>query len=872
MQDRGPRAMTPIAGCGVPRGRVVVFLSALLLVDLVFAVVAIAVALNSAGLAEGIVRVESPPGCHWGLIPLGMDPSGEPALAEGDRADKAWCIRYIAGIEPGLGTLVSDPVYVQSPRELDEWFSDRERLFSALEGRNQVEVVIQRGPGQPVGLSLPLLRGGSAHGRAVFWVAEITGLALILVGIYVLLKRPRRSEALALLAVCQAALLCLVSTGFAALGSLDIAPRVSLGFYWANILGLALLGFSLVWLLQGFPVAQLGPRARRWVLSVLGGILALALGLEIGGVLTQAVLDVELVCLGGALVLLGRAAWTARSQVQKLQLRWMLWGLGTPIATALLTTVPELLSPGGRDEVANTLAVLSCVLGPVGIGFGILRYRLLDIEVVVRRTILGIAVVLGFSFAFHLVVVLLADRVSGLGPQLRMSFLPVLLTALVFAFVLQPVQTKLSTLLDRYFFRNQYHYRQILAQMAKRLVATEAPGAAVGNLLEVVTTAMEAPRAVVVLAPDRSLGPGWGRGIADLDVGVALWERVRALDGPTLLTPDPGSGDPLMEWMSHRGLDLVIPLRFSGAVVGAFLCAAPPGGRPLAQADVALLDNAVASLALSLGRAEVLETVRRWNAELEQRVAQRTAELEQTRLQLFQAEKMVSVGLLAAGVAHELNTPLGVVVSTIGQVQENLAALPLGDLQEQTQDLTTLCSQAALRAAEIVSNLRDFSRPSQHDAEFSNVEDGITATLMILAHSLSHRGVQVVREQGGISPVLCYPAMLNQVFMNLFLNAMQAMPGGGRLSIRTFDLGEDGLRIEVEDSGPGVPLPARPHIFDPFFTTKATLGGTGLGLSLCYTILTSHGGRIFLDESCTEGARFVVELPRRIAARATERE
>ncbi len=266
-------------------------------------------------------------------------------------------------------------------------------------------------------------------------------------------------------------------------------------------------------------------------------------------------------------------------------------------------------------------------------------------------------------------------------------------------------------------------------------------------------------------------------------------------------------------------------------------------------------------------------------------------QLKETQGHLIQSEKMASIGQLAAGVAHEINNPLGYIYSNLNTLKGYLTdikqvasmakkmanelpsdnslssefntlakELDLEFLQEDLQDLVKESIEGATRAKKIVQDLRDFSRIDKQEREIFDVEEGISATLNIVHNELKYKA-DIVKEYGGIKPFKCVGAQLNQVFMNLLVNAAHAIDDFGKITVRTGYEGEDYAWIEVEDTGKGIPDDVKNKIFDPFFTTKPVGKGTGLGLSLSYKIIQDHHGRLEVDSVVGKGTKFRVFLP-----------
>ena len=286
------------------------------------------------------------------------------------------------------------------------------------------------------------------------------------------------------------------------------------------------------------------------------------------------------------------------------------------------------------------------------------------------------------------------------------------------------------------------------------------------------------------------------------------------------------------------------------------------------------------------------------NQELQQRHQQIEAayqELARTQDQLVHSEKMASLGLLVAGVAHELNNPISYVSSNLEFIEdytERLAAMakaysdakyPVDSASRQNdaqsestrieatlntlQELIASCQEGAERIKKIVLDLRIFSRTDDIGLVLADVHEGIESTLNLLAKQYKDR-ITVHREYGYLPLIECYPGQINQVLMNLLQNAAQAIPSQGEVWIRT--IAEDGwAKITIRDNGVGIPEEQLNRIFDPFFTTKPVGAGTGLGLSISYGIIQKHGGKIRAASNVGEGTEFTIELPARSIERMT---
>jgi signal transduction histidine kinase len=232
-----------------------------------------------------------------------------------------------------------------------------------------------------------------------------------------------------------------------------------------------------------------------------------------------------------------------------------------------------------------------------------------------------------------------------------------------------------------------------------------------------------------------------------------------------------------------------------------------------------------------------------------------TAALREHQARLVESEKLAGIGRLAAGVAHEINNPLGVILGyakLLRKKAEGSAAVDLGVIEEET-----------LRAKEIVDGLLDLSRPMPAGAEPVDLRLLADDVVRRLAEARLLDGVKVDVEGSGTAPG--HPEKLRQVLVNLVRNGAEAAGPGGRVAVRVAD-GPGGVEVSVADSGPGLDPEVRPRLFEPFFTTKPK--GTGLGLAVSRAIARAHGGDLAADAGAGGGARFALRLPSAGAGRA----
>ena len=233
------------------------------------------------------------------------------------------------------------------------------------------------------------------------------------------------------------------------------------------------------------------------------------------------------------------------------------------------------------------------------------------------------------------------------------------------------------------------------------------------------------------------------------------------------------------------------------------------------------------------------------------------AELEKTQVQLLQSEKMASLGKLAAGVAHQLNNPLAGITLFTKLVMEDY------NLEEGAQSDLRRVLQDAERCRDTVKELLEFTRQTRHLMQLHDINRAISRTLFLLENQTLFQNIAIVKNLDTSLPAVHSDIQqLNHLFMNIILNAAQAMGGKGRLTVETTNLPtKERVCIKISDTGPGIAEDILPHIFDPFFTTKEEGEGTGLGLSLVYGIIENHGGQIKAESKPGQGATFIIELP-----------
>ena len=286
-----------------------------------------------------------------------------------------------------------------------------------------------------------------------------------------------------------------------------------------------------------------------------------------------------------------------------------------------------------------------------------------------------------------------------------------------------------------------------------------------------------------------------------------------------------------------------------------------------------------------------------YTRDLEGMLEEKAKDIKKSQAMLMQSEKLASIGQLAAGVAHEINNPMGFISSNLNTLNEYLDDIKslisrykdsslcgdeervklLSEIESFEEDIDIEyilddldkiieeSKEGADRVKKIVSDLKDFSRVDHGDKEFFNINQGLESTLNVVWNELKYKS-EVIRDYGDIPEIECYPQELNQVFMNILVNAGQAIAKKGEIRISTRlangnSAGNDRLEVRISDTGIGIPEENLSKIFDPFFTTKPVGKGTGLGMNISYSIIEKHKGEIRVESEVGKGTTFFIGLP-----------
>jgi two-component system, NtrC family, sensor kinase len=675
-------------------------------------------------------------------------------------------------------------------------------------------------------------------------------------------------------------------------------------------------------------------------------------------------------------VLLVRTYLTAKNALVRQQMKWVVWGTVIAVMPFTLLYGAVYLSGASTDRWLTDVAVLPLIFIPFAFGYSVLRYRLMDVELVVRRVfvyalttlsialLIGVAVYMGGFYAFG------SDQEFNAGEiTLRVVAAVVAMAAIVM--VAAPVKNFLQEHVDRLFYGERYDLRNSLLDFGRTLSATTALDPLLDSLVSRLQEVMNVGR-VAIFVEDRHSKTGYAvarsAGLtAPVIVPPDFREMIRVRSAETgVVRADDLDLAPDLAVSGRRALHYFVPCVVRGRMVAVIGLGRSVDGALLSSEDVEILRTVSGYVAVAIEnsllykdqqeRAAELKLLKEFNesiiesinvgllaVDLDGRVTRLNSALEHildlrrdsavgrrveelfsedfadtlkqvlgktgwrlqeirniyklhtatrtnralvlnialaplqdaagqtgalvvledvtTRIsleeQLQQREKLSSIGLLAAGVAHEVNTPL----TGVSSYTQMLLGM-LNDNDPKRALLQKVRTQAE-RATNIVNNLLNFSRTGSA-TEFAEIDVArvLDDTLQLLEPQLRRSQIEIVRAyEKDASEIYANAGKLQQVFTNLLLNARDAIPDGGRIIVSTSTAEDGSLAVEIADTGIGIAPENVAKIYDPFYTTKGVGQGTGLGLAVTYGIVQEHAGRITVESTPGHGTTFRITLP-----------
>jgi PAS domain S-box-containing protein len=862
--------------------------------------------------------------------------------------------------------------------------ADLERVLYETQVYEKASYAITRGgiPADLVVIPEPLDRGLTQAQRAI-------GLVYLAIGIYVLFRRWGAARA------THFYLFCLVSFALCTLKYTGKLNALDWTVFWLNVAAESLQPPLFLHFALTFPEERFKNIRRRWLLPLVYAPGAGLLGLWLWAIQTRqatgllkhrleqtgTAYDVAFYVLAALLFL--RSYSRADTPLLRQQLKWVTRGtLLAVLPFALFSAVPFLFDLHPPDLLTK-LAGLSLVFLPLTFSWAIVRYRLMDTDLIFKRGVaytLATGLLLGAYFgAIALISVMVHSVMPGAVREWGLVA-AILLTAAIF----DPLKRRIQGWVDRAFDRHRYDYRKALVEFGRGLSSETDLDALLESIVERLPRTLLVARVAVFLIPNSGrlrLAAAHGLpaevntiqeqlGQEQLHLGFLDFDRAQDHSHIFLENAQQALHLPEDQQRTAALLDLnyYLPCRVQDgeaartiAVIGL---GRTIGGDFLSSEDVELLESLASYIGIALQNASLYarlqakigeferlkefnenivesinvgilaldldDRIESWNAQMEAMYAlsraeaigqtlravfpsdfvdaidsfrneqgvhhlykfriitrageQRTANIAVAPLlsrdfvsvgriilvdditervslesQLAQADKLSSIGLLAAGVAHEINTPLAVISSYSQMLSKQLK----GDAR--LSPVLDKITQQSFRAAEIANGLLNFSRTSTTEFRDTNLNQVIRDTLSLLEHQFKKAQIQVELDLVEELPAINgNPGKLQQVFLNLLLNAKEAMPEGGRLRVATLVNGH--VEALVTDSGSGIAPEHLKRIYDPFFTTKTTprpgdRRGTGLGLSVSYGIIQEHAGKIHVESAIGSGTTFHLEFP-----------
>jgi len=819
---------------------------------------------------------------------------------------------------------------------------------------------------------VPLITEPEANPSSIENYLRLTALLYLFIGLFIFVRRWNAPRAIHFYIFCLASF---VLYSFHYSGKLNSFDWI---VYWANVVALLLQPALLVHFALVFPER----RSSLW-LKLVGVYSVPAALLALHTFIATAMLDflpsissrdflatLELLYAGAyflfAAAILLASFLRAPSGVLRQQLKWVTWGtFGGILPFFVLYVLPRLMT-SAVSQTWMKLSVFSLVLIPLCFGYAIIRYRLMDVDIIFKR---GLA----YTFATAGIVAVYFAAIALIG-ELSHTALPsgpagAVIAIVVAAFLFQPLRDWVQARLDHFFYRDRLDYRRTLIEFGRALTNEVRLEHLLGSALDRISQTLLVDRLVVfledagqpgqfVLSRTMGLRTEGQLDLSFLDPARPAFERGCLFFESAKAAIDETDG--VRKTIDQLDLNYFIACRFRDRTVAILGLGKTVDGDYLSSDDLELLstiagylavaienarlyesleqkasqierlkdfsENIIESLKIGVLTTDLEERVESWNQQIEDlleiprtealghklqdvlppdlaiqvaaratpdhvsgiykfRLKTRSARelvinasiapllskdgahigrllllddiTQRMRMdeQMLQNEKLTSLGLLAAGVAHEVNTPLAVISNYIQMLAKQI---PADDPKQKTIERIV---KQTFRASEIVNNLLNFSRTGSGETVEVDLNGVLEETLTLVQHPFKANRVHVLKNYMPKLPsVLGSTTRLQQVFLNLFLNARDAMPGGGMLEVRTA-AHNGSVEVEVTDTGMGIPPEHLHRIFDPFFTTKSTGKGTGLGLSVSYGIIKEHAGKVEVRSTPGKGTSFRLEFP-----------
>ncbi|MBI4257216.1 hypothetical protein HY626_04135 [Candidatus Uhrbacteria bacterium] len=488
------------------------------------------------------------------------------------------------------------------------------------------------------------------------------------------------------------------------------------------------------------------------------------------------------------------------------------------------------------------------------VGYSIIRYKVMDIETVIHKTLMWAALSSMVFLPLGLALFYFKELLIHLHPALSSIFgIGLFLLFMIYAKTVQPW-------IDHIFQRRKHDLERELVKFSDNLVHLRGLAELSGFVARTVREVLYVNSVRVVLRKEN------GDGLRHDDPFIRWLEREDALAQADYVDLDPrfqGVRQEARDFFQKFGAKVCVPLVLNRELIGVITLTEKANFEAYRAAELQFLSElrraATIAFSNSMRLIEMQESLRKWNEELEEKVRQRTHELGETQKQLIQAEKLATIGTLAGGVAHEINNPLTAVLT-------NAQLLKMLPPDKESAESVELIEEGAKRCQAIVQKLMKYARKPVGDEATKDVDLNVAIenALTFLGYQLEQENIRLVKHLGAVPKIKGMANELEQVFTNLILNGKDAIKeakAAGVIEIQTFEK-NGSVCASVKDDGKGIPKEHLTKIFDPFFTTKEVGKGTGLGLSISFGIIEKHGGKIEVTSQPGEGSTFTVSLPK----------
>jgi len=646
------------------------------------------------------------------------------------------------------------------------------------------------------------------------------------------------------------------------------------------------------------------------------------------------------------------------------QLKWIVYGLGAGIIPFTALYVIPFLTGSAPTQVAELTVLLQAFI-PISFAYSISRYKLMDIEVILKKA----ATLIVSYFVLALLYLGVGTQIKFFSENKLKPLLLWILAIVLGATLFTPIRRLFQSLFDRVFYKRSYQYRKTLLTISKELSRERNLENLSKSMLELTANALSLkdialllpsenePRAFQIFSSRGEFAARSGR----LELSPELYEDLKTTNSLSLYSlGEKRELQEKFEALRALGFEHILALKVEDKLVGSLAMGKKMDATFLTSEDWELLTTISSPLALALEnatlysqaslRAQELERMKDyseniiesltvgvavldqkghvigWNRVLEETFSRkkqdilgmslreilgpenfgavyppdtqrdfhllseipldlpsagkRIFDIAKTPLldnrlnpygtvivfeditdrinlqqQLVTSEKLASIGLLSAGVAHEINTPLTGISSYVQMLQKKITDVHFAQILEKIETQTD-------RVSRIIKNLLSFARnPSDLAFQRVNLKEILQEIISLIDYKLKTMNIRLELDLAPLKPIWAQGERLQQVFINIILNAIDAMPEGGLLRIELVESGAEAV-IRISDTGHGIKDQHLPHIFDPFFTTKGVGKGTGLGLSISYAIVQEHEGRISVESEVGKGTTFVIAIPR----------